>query len=297
MKKLYIVFLGLSLTVLSTAQHVEGTVEMPLLRSKGDEHKAETLDQATVKVYYLFSQKRKGEDEKAFRNDTMTLHVGPQMSFYFDETKVKKDSLASLFMNNLNPNTLRSVNVLKNTGEDIVIPGQRSDVNYLDGTTEKLYKNRRSGEMTLINDYSSALYRCSDPIGPFNWTITSDTATIFGYSCQKAETAFRGRDYEVWFAPEIPLNDGPWKFFGLPGLIMRVCNRENKIAFDCIGLQYLDNPYRIEIPSGKYIRCNRKEYEKIMNKKGAGISYILNGGNLTVIGMPLDPSHEPLEVK
>jgi len=57
----------------------------------------------------------------------------------------------------------------------------------------------------------------------FNWTISDETKKIGKYTCYKAITKnFRGRNYEVWFTYDIPVPNGPWKFHGLPGLIMEV---------------------------------------------------------------------------
>lgn len=54
------------------------------------------------------------------------------------------------------------------------------------------------------------------------WNISDEVKDIAGYSCSKATTTFRGREWIAWFAPEIPLPYGPWKLHGLPGLIMEM---------------------------------------------------------------------------
>ena len=125
---------------------------------------------------------------------------------------------------------------------------------------------------TLGTLSSSDQCRGSDSDASFDWTISDDTATFLDYSCQRATLSFRGRNYEAWFTPQIPINDGPWKFSGLPGLILKVRDTEGLFDFECVGLQYLDTPYAIEIPSGKYFECDRKEYNKAMDKKGGGMN-------------------------
>ncbi|MDD3459145.1 MAG: GLPGLI family protein [Weeksellaceae bacterium] len=56
---------------------------------------------------------------------------------------------------------------------------------------------------------------------PFDWKIENEYTQLMGMKVQKAITHFRGRDWTVWFASEIPLNIGPWKLGGLPGLILK----------------------------------------------------------------------------
>lgn len=55
-----------------------------------------------------------------------------------------------------------------------------------------------------------------------DWKLLSETATIENYPVQKATTTFGGRDWTAWFTTEIPLADGPYKFHGLPGLIVKL---------------------------------------------------------------------------
>ncbi|MCD9582205.1 GLPGLI family protein [Tenacibaculum maritimum] len=60
----------------------------------------------------------------------------------------------------------------------------------------------------------------------WNWKIFNETKKVGDISCQKAEIYFRGRYYTAWFAMDIPVAFGPWKFKGLPGLILEVYDSE-----------------------------------------------------------------------
>ncbi len=55
------------------------------------------------------------------------------------------------------------------------------------------------------------------------WQVdTTGSKKIGDLTCKRAVGEFRGRTYEVWFSEEIPVNSGPWKLWGLPGLILEV---------------------------------------------------------------------------
>lgn len=71
----------------------------------------------------------------------------------------------------------------------------------------------------------------------FKWEILKEKKTIKDYTCQKAKTHFRGRTYYVWFTTEIPTQTGPWKFNGLPGLILRVENSTSTILMKATKIQ------------------------------------------------------------
>lgn len=70
-----------------------------------------------------------------------------------------------------------------------------------------------------------------------DWTLESDTLIVCGYTCKKAITTYFGRNYTAWYTPEIPISEGPWKFFGLPGLILKVEDDREHYSFECISIE------------------------------------------------------------
>lgn len=88
-------------------------------------------------------------------------------------------------------------------------------------------------------------YRCIvlEPMNLFEWTLINERRVIMSYTAYKAETTFRGRSYTAWYTPEIRLNAGPWKFNGLPGLILEVTDSENGVQFL---LSSIDIPYETD---------------------------------------------------
>ncbi len=60
-----------------------------------------------------------------------------------------------------------------------------------------------------------------DIVPAAEWKIDyNSTKKIAGYNCIKATSVFRGSPVTVFFTKEIPIDAGPFKFFGLPGLIL-----------------------------------------------------------------------------
>lgn len=56
----------------------------------------------------------------------------------------------------------------------------------------------------------------------FQWKTLPDTMTIGDWSCKKAELQFGGRNWVAWYCPDISSKEGPYKFSGLPGLIVKI---------------------------------------------------------------------------
>lgn len=101
----------------------------------------------------------------------------------------------------------------------------------------------------------------TEEIPVMNWEIEEDTTIIAGYHCQKANCTFRGREYTAWFSMEIPISNGPWKFGGLPGLILRVYDKDKLFVFECIGVEYHKNKIPITLYDDyKYYRERDREY-------------------------------------
>jgi len=68
------------------------------------------------------------------------------------------------------------------------------------------------------------------------WSITKDTMNLQGLPCQKAELFYGNRKWVAWFAPSIPISEGPYKFWGLPGLIVNIYDIQKYWSFSLIGL-------------------------------------------------------------
>lgn len=72
----------------------------------------------------------------------------------------------------------------------------------------------------------------------FNWQLKStEKKTIGGYTCSLAMGSYAGRTYKVWYTTEISVSDGPWKFRGLPGLILEVEDLSGEYFYTCTKIQ------------------------------------------------------------
>ncbi|TLX23432.1 GLPGLI family protein [Chryseobacterium indologenes] len=98
-----------------------------------------------------------------------------------------------------------------------------------------------------------------------NWRILPDKQKIGGYSAQKATTNFGGREWVAWFTPEIPFQDGPYKFYGLPGLILKVSDKTNSHSFEIVSVEKKKSNYDIlnDITYKEAREISFNEYEKI----------------------------------
>ena len=84
-----------------------------------------------------------------------------------------------------------------------------------------------------------------------------------------------GRKWTAWFTTEIPIQDGPYKFRGLPGLIVKI---EDETKSHCFALNGIKNLTPEEVKNidpnknfvfdlGSSVNMDRKEYKKFLSGK------------------------------
>jgi GLPGLI family protein len=77
----------------------------------------------------------------------------------------------------------------------------------------------------------NSIYRYKE-VADFNWVIKDDKKKIGGYNCKKATLDYGGRSWTAWYAPDVPLPFGPYKFGGLPGLIINMEDATGDYSFE-----------------------------------------------------------------
>jgi len=113
-----------------------------------------------------------------------------------------------------------------------------------------------------IGAIASVNYTYTDSIHLFEWKLISDQDSIIaGYACKKAECNKNGRIWTAWYAPDIPISEGPYKFNGLPGLITTVYDSKNQFKIDLFYFKKQDVTLT-KIDISKYVPITKKSYQK-----------------------------------
>lgn len=217
--------------------------------------------------------------------ETMMLKVGSQSSLYYSYSRFRMDSLIEAD---------KTVGASQEVIAEHLKQGGGGLINY------QIYKNYPAGKITTLDQLAASRFRCEEALERPEWTLLPDTANLLSYTCRKATCHFRGRDYEAWYAPEIPRSEGPWKLQGLPGLILKVSDSQGHYAFTCTGIEKSRKEEMILFTGSAYEPVSRKDLQKIHARYAADpLGYVAEtspGIQVTVTGedgRPYRPKNTP----
>ncbi|MEN6618494.1 MAG: GLPGLI family protein [Rikenellaceae bacterium] len=233
---------------------------------------AQFLDSAYIRCQYQTKAKNFAGSEK-ISEDLFFLEAGRNSSkfysyydFFSDSTK---QSLLSL--------GLSSVEIFEKT------KGLKR------GSADKVFKNYENNSLIFVSRVIAQNYWYQEEIEKQNWELTNDTLTVHHYLCYKATCKFRGREWIVWYAPEIPMMDGPWKLGGLPGLILKADDAKGEFCFECRGISLLNSKTAIILPveanRNKYIKTDGKTFMQIKRKSIEDLKSSLAAQGMTIVSV------------
>ena len=167
------------------------------------------------------------------------------------------------------------------------------------------YKNVKEKTYVVDKEFMSKEFLVKDSLTNLKWKMEAETRVIGGYTCYKATAVkeasktdfrnFRPKKEEqpkkesdnttegkktnfmdaiempkeiiitAWYTPEIPVNQGPEGYWGLPGLILEVSDGRTTILCSKVVLNPKDKVEIKAVTKGKVV--SQKEYDEIVIKK------------------------------
>lgn len=186
----------------------------------------------------------------SYENEDMQLEVGEKVSYFYSATY-------RAYIENLRKSL---------DGNNIQIETSSPARGNL---SMDFYRNYPTGKSTYLDKVIREKFRITEPLEQPQWDIIADsTKQILNYDCQMARCKFKGRTWTAWFAADIPLDNGPWKLCGLPGLILRAYDSKQQYIFDCVGMKQAKEDENITYNSDfdKYATSSMKEFVDYQRK-------------------------------
>ncbi len=188
-----------------------------------------------------------------YTDSEMRLDIGDKVAAFYDRTKQVKDSLMATKAKTGNFNF-----------SDLP-KGGRFPFSY--------YKNYPSeGKSLQLETLGIENYQCTENVETPDWQLITDSvAEIIGFHCQLAKTKFKGRTWYAWYAEDIPMQEGPWKLCGLPGLILKAYDENREYVFSAVGMSTLTAVTPITISKTKREEISQKELREFKEKFTPGM--------------------------
>lgn len=183
-----------------------------------------SAQKAQIKVGYDYEIKL----ENGIRKDPYILLSGTQGSIFYNPTTLWMD------INSKDDAACQAYGAmaaaLQDAGRGDEVPNRSVSI--------YVFKNFDEQKKTVYDDYSDQFAKYKESFGEMQWEIVPDsTITLLGYECILARSSYHGREWNVWFTPEVPVQDGPWKFAGLPGLILKANESKGIHSFTVNGIE------------------------------------------------------------
>ena len=258
--------------------------EAPIREKRGYNQRI-VIDTATVRVLYALNAKDI-KDENTYL-DLGKLEIGK---------RVKKYSSEFIYTSDLEVIRWKREKGHKgNVPKTFFIRGEKADK-----WSELVYSDYivRGNELKeyacfpLWAERENSSY--TEPWPLMQWTLADEQQTILGHRCQKATCRFRGRDFVAWFAADVPIKGGPWKFGGLPGCILKVYDVQKIYVWEAVAIER--GTYQImQYPDKLYPKSTRKSVWQRQKKYTE--DYLNAIGWISLEGRPTPPKihFEPLE--
>lgn len=216
----------------------------------------------------------------SLKTEWMYLDISKKGSKFYSKSTFESDSTVQESIKKQLSSGMRNVSISRQR--------QGGEINY---EVEKTYPEYKT---YLIANIGNDAYKVLED-RKMNWNIAPEKKQIGEFKVQKATTDFAGRNWTAWFTADVPIQDGPYKFSGLPGLIVEISDQTGTHKMELKGLKKIQetktdelNTQGKDIPftKKKPIDVNRQQYVKQLkqfeNDPVQGVREILSRPNSKV---------------
>ncbi|MGZ9677432.1 GLPGLI family protein [Flavobacterium sp. GNP001] len=218
-------------------------------------------DTLRYQITYDYSYQVNKEDTLSKQKEQMVLNVATDFSYYLSLNLQKVFDMANNYANSQTIPDRKSL--------------PRPKINY---TVIKEYSNNQ----TIITDrFGQGTFTYNQNLDKFDWKLHEEQKEILGYSCKKATTEFAGRTYVAWYTTDISISDGPYKFHGLPGLILSIYDTNKHYQFNVASIKNSSSFCNTADQLQKPTQITYEEYKQLKKRYKEKPSTLINSGGMT----------------
>lgn len=214
----------------------------------------EVLDKVKLMVNYKLTWRNDSTTPKIGKQENMILLIGNETSSF---QSLGYYRYREFQMSNHDASAIEYERMVQET---------TSSISY------RIYKNHPKGRITVMEYVPfTGYFEYAEDIPNFNWEIMEDTMRIEGYLAQKAVCEYGGRTWEAWFTEELPFNDGPYKFCGLPGLILNMIDARRDYRFFFQSIEVPEEGTTIKWENKETVKTTKKGLFKVIDQSAESV--------------------------
>lgn len=224
---------------------------------------------------YLLKAKLNTQTPDYIHEEFFSLYIGENRAFFASTQSLKKDTvIANSLVTNRNPDGSIVMSFKSGTS----MPKTRFQYTIIQSNENTQY-------FQLVG-MSVLAYK--EPVMA-NWTLIDETKVINTMNCKKASVTYKGRNWTAWYSTEIPLPYGPYKFSGLPGLIIKMSDEKNEYDFELVKsvpTSELAGKF-INIKKSRYteaVETTQPKFQQALKANNENIAAVLASSGTTILG-------------
>jgi GLPGLI family protein len=228
---------------------------------------------ATQRIIYDFTFQRDTSDVNSKNKEPYALDIYPGHSKFVSFTKLKSDSYIDSLTKAIDAQGgIQNIRAINFSGM-----GQ--------GARYEIYKFT-DGKIRYQQKFLKDLYGYEENMSSLNWTILDSSSKYGQYNCQLAKTRYGGRNWTALFTTDVPINNGPYKFSGLPGLIVKIWDDQQHCLFELAEVKNVTDGNatipKAEIVEKTAFRQVEENAQNQIRSMGSGVTIAGNTGGTTV---------------
>lgn len=205
-------------------------------------------DSSVIEVKYYVKFLTDTLNVSSAKEDILSLRIGKNSSIFRSDLKQSSDSLSNKIIESA---------FLKGANSKTAVAPDLSGVRWPKFVQEVYFSNGKA----VIYDKIRRNIFAFEPSNKIDWKLINESKTVSGYACKKAITKYGNKNIIAWYTDEIPFQEGPYTFKGLPGLIVSLEDEKQYYSFLLKQLKQVKKPI---IPINNAIETT---YEKFNAKR------------------------------
>lgn len=244
MKKIYLTIL--ILFVLSSSVFSQGELLLGI-GGKYKKIKKDIYDTALVSAYYKLAYLKDSTRTSSYTKGLTVLSFSDKYVRFGDYYRLLADSVNDMCAEDKKKARDESLNVEHSN--------YISKTAFYTATMTDLENRQTTVQIDILLKYEYTM-----PTPDLRWILESGDTLINGVACKKATCNYAGRHYIAWYDENFPVPYGPYIFYGLPGLIMKIYDDKRNWIFENVGIEKAEKMKDMYLYKNKKIIKTSREH-------------------------------------